>query len=169
MINREDSSSGSESLLSDNVRFSEPSSSLQEKAEKTVNEDKEAAVRLVNEVEKTRVKALEEELEMLKARMQQSEELEKLLEHFACIICAEIIDEPMVLNCSHSMCKYCLLKWKKKQNRCPICREKIVYEVKNLLLRNFIDKTVEGMDDEFQANRRKLVSDRQTEIGIFAI
>ncbi|GFU46444.1 hypothetical protein TNCV_1280892 [Trichonephila clavipes] len=128
----EDSSSGSESLLSDNVRVSEPHLPFEEKAEKTVNEDKEAAVQLVNEVEKTRIKALEEELEMLKAqaRMQQSEELEKLLEHFACIICAEIIDEPMVLNCSHSMCKYCLLKWKKKQNRCPICREKIVYEVK---------------------------------------
>ncbi|GFU30794.1 hypothetical protein TNCV_2356601 [Trichonephila clavipes] len=61
-----DSSSGSESLLNDNVRFSEPHLPFEEKAEKTVNEDKEAAVRLVNEVEKTRVKALEEELEMLK-------------------------------------------------------------------------------------------------------
>ncbi|GFR32173.1 e3 ubiquitin-protein ligase rnf8 [Trichonephila clavata] len=166
-------SESSESLLNDNVRVSEshpPSEGkaiIAEKAEKTVNEDKEAVVRLAYEVEKARLKALEGELEMLKARArkQQSEEFEKLLEHFACIICAEIIDEPMVLNCSHSMCQYCLLKWKRKQNRCPICREKIVYEIKNLLIRNFIDKTIEGMDVEFQANRRKLVSERQKEIA----
>ncbi|GFY66636.1 hypothetical protein TNIN_4561 [Trichonephila inaurata madagascariensis] len=167
-----DSSSGSESLLNDNVRVFEPhlpfkeKAIIAEKAKKTVNEDKETAVRLACEVENSRLKALEEKLEMLKARTikQRSEELEKLLEHFACIICAEIMHEPMILNCSHSMCKYCLLKWKMKQNRCPICREKIVHETKNLLIRDFIDKTIEGMEGEFQANRRKLVFDRQISI-----
>ncbi|GFY66637.1 e3 ubiquitin-protein ligase rnf8 [Trichonephila inaurata madagascariensis] len=167
-----ESSSGSESLLNDNVRVFEPhlpfkeKAIIAEKAKKTVNEDKETAVRLACEVENSRLKALEEKLEMLKARTikQRSEELEKLLEHFACIICAEIMHEPMILNCSHSMCKYCLLKWKMKQNRCPICREKIVHETKNLLIRDFIDKTIEGMEGEFQANRRKLVFDRQISI-----
>ncbi|GFY54791.1 e3 ubiquitin-protein ligase rnf8 [Trichonephila inaurata madagascariensis] len=151
----------------------EPASSMAlipENAKKTVNEDKETAVRLACEVENSRLKALEEQLEMLKARTikQRSEELEKLLEHFACIICAEIMHEPMILNCSHSMCKYCLLKWKMKQNRCPICREKIVHETKNLLIRDFIDKTIEGMEGEFQANRRKLVFDRQISIASFS-
>ncbi|GFR25812.1 hypothetical protein TNCT_470771 [Trichonephila clavata] len=68
-------SESSESLLNDNVRVSEshpPSEGkaiIAEKSEKTVNEDKEAVVRLAYEVEKARLKALEGELEMLKKRM----------------------------------------------------------------------------------------------------
>ncbi|GFS85841.1 e3 ubiquitin-protein ligase rnf8 [Nephila pilipes] len=119
-----------------------------------------------DEIEKEKLDAVKRELEIVKAREKKNfeEGMERLLEHFSCIICAELIDEPMVLNCAHTMCQYCLLKWKKKQNRCPICREKIVTEIKNLLIRNFIDKTVDQMDAEYQANRKELVSSRRKEM-----
>lgn len=39
-----------------------------------------------------------------------------------CIICSEMFIEATVLNCSHTFCKYCITKWKKKKKDCPICR-----------------------------------------------
>ncbi|GFS85839.1 e3 ubiquitin-protein ligase rnf8 [Nephila pilipes] len=145
----------SESLLNDNVTVGEPHTFL---AKQTQMEQ--------DEIEKEKLDAVKRELEIVKAREKKNfeEGMERLLEHFSCIICAELIDEPMVLNCAHTMCQYCLLKWKKKQNRCPICREKIVTEIKNLLIRNFIDKTVDQMDAEYQANRKELVSSRRKEM-----
>lgn len=39
-----------------------------------------------------------------------------------CSICAELFVSAIVLNCSHTFCKYCITMWKKKKKDCPICR-----------------------------------------------
>lgn len=154
----------SESLLNDNVMVGEPHVPSTEQDQKMT--DEENAKRLAYEVQKAKLDALKKELEVVEAQARKNryEELEKVLENFTCIICVEVIDEPVVLNCSHTMCQYCLSKWKMKRKRCPICREKIVYEIKNLLIKNFIEKTIELMDAEYQASRKELVSKRQKEM-----
>ncbi|XP_042368150.1 nuclear factor 7, ovary-like [Plectropomus leopardus] len=45
---------------------------------------------------------------------------------FSCPICTEIFKNPVLLSCSHSFCKDCLLKWwsEKPYNECPLCKRR---------------------------------------------
>ncbi|XP_060731923.1 E3 ubiquitin-protein ligase TRIM35-like [Tachysurus vachellii] len=47
-------------------------------------------------------------------------------EDFSCSVCCEIFKDPVVLHCSHSVCKVCLQQfWETKGSReCPVCRTK---------------------------------------------
>lgn len=47
-------------------------------------------------------------------------------EDLSCPVCCEIFKEPVILACSHSICKGCLMTfWESKGSReCPICRRK---------------------------------------------
>ncbi|XP_058248615.1 zinc-binding protein A33-like isoform X1 [Hemibagrus wyckioides] len=47
-------------------------------------------------------------------------------EDFSCPVCCEIFKDPVVLPCSHSVCKVCLQQfWEAKESReCPVCRRK---------------------------------------------
>ncbi|XP_026999389.2 zinc-binding protein A33-like [Tachysurus fulvidraco] len=47
-------------------------------------------------------------------------------EDFSCPVCCEIFKDPVVLSCSHSVCKVCLQQiWETKGSReCPVCRTK---------------------------------------------
>ncbi|DAC80288.1 TPA_asm: oncoid [Bos-associated insect adintovirus] len=46
------------------------------------------------------------------------------MEHdIICSICLEIFILPVVLNCSHVFCNYCVCKWRKSSNTCPLCRQ----------------------------------------------
>ncbi|KAG7331555.1 hypothetical protein KOW79_005524 [Hemibagrus wyckioides] len=49
-----------------------------------------------------------------------------LEEDFSCPVCCEIFKDPVVLSCSHSVCKGCLQQfWEAKGSReCPVCRRK---------------------------------------------
>ncbi|XP_050962578.1 nuclear factor 7, brain-like [Labeo rohita] len=45
---------------------------------------------------------------------------------FSCPVCIEIFKDPVVLSCSHSVCKECLQKfWRTKETQeCPVCRRR---------------------------------------------
>ncbi|XP_028848267.1 zinc-binding protein A33-like [Denticeps clupeoides] len=47
-------------------------------------------------------------------------------EDFSCPVCCEIFKDPLLLSCSHSVCKVCLQKfWESKGSReCPVCRRR---------------------------------------------
>lgn len=57
-----------------------------------------------------------------------------------CSICSEMFIKATTLNCSHTFCKYCIEKWKKTENICPICRTKITSMNATLVLDNVIEK-----------------------------
>lgn len=46
-------------------------------------------------------------------------------EDFSCPVCCDIFKEPVILPCSHSVCKGCVQQfWETKEYReCPICRK----------------------------------------------
>jgi len=48
--------------------------------------------------------------------------------HLFCTICQEVFEDPKRTNCGHTFCLNCLLEWNKKNNQCPICRQKINVE-----------------------------------------
>ena len=51
-----------------------------------------------------------------------------------CVICFEPIKSCTIykLECSHQFHNKCILKWKKINNTCPICRKKIIIKKNNL-------------------------------------
>ncbi|XP_060784637.1 E3 ubiquitin-protein ligase TRIM39-like [Neoarius graeffei] len=64
-------------------------------------------------------------------------------EDFSCPVCGEIFKDPVVLHCSHSVCKVCLHQfWETKGSReCPVCRRQSpVHEPPiNLALKNLCE------------------------------
>uniref|UniRef100_A0AAY4BI80 Zinc-binding protein A33-like n=1 Tax=Denticeps clupeoides TaxID=299321 RepID=A0AAY4BI80_9TELE len=64
-------------------------------------------------------------------------------EDLSCPVCCEIFKDPLVLSCSHSVCKVCLQKcWESKGSReCPVCRRRTSKEDPplNLALKNLCE------------------------------
>ncbi|XP_051988930.1 nuclear factor 7, ovary-like isoform X3 [Xyrauchen texanus] len=65
------------------------------------------------------------------------------VEDLSCPVCCEIYKDPVVLSCSHSLCKECLQQfWKTKRTQeCPICRRRSSRDKPphNLVLKNLCD------------------------------
>ena len=51
-----------------------------------------------------------------------------------CIICSNQMNNPITIQCGHSFCRECTIKWKFKYHHehCPICRQKINKKVPNV-------------------------------------
>uniref|UniRef100_A0A6C0LII9 RING-type domain-containing protein n=1 Tax=viral metagenome TaxID=1070528 RepID=A0A6C0LII9_9ZZZZ len=50
-----------------------------------------------------------------------------------CVICKDSYTEeklPFELDCNHQFCKFCVLDFFKRDNRCPLCRQEYVLTVK---------------------------------------
>ncbi|XP_060799442.1 E3 ubiquitin-protein ligase TRIM35-like [Neoarius graeffei] len=62
---------------------------------------------------------------------------------FSCPICCEIFKDPVLLHCSHGVCKVCLQQfWETKGSReCPLCRRQssVKYPPINLALKNMCE------------------------------
>ncbi|XP_062391193.1 nuclear factor 7, brain-like [Sardina pilchardus] len=70
----------------------------------------------------------------------------RLEEDLSCPVCTEIYKDPVVLTCTHSICKACLQQfWNTKGSReCPICRRPSKEEPPlNLVLRNLCETYVQ--------------------------
>ncbi|KAI5609364.1 tripartite motif-containing protein 35-like [Silurus asotus] len=71
---------------------------------------------------------------------------------FSCPVCCEIFKDPVLLRCSHSVCKVCLQQfWRVKGSTdCPVCRRKLPMEKPpiNLALKNlcetFLQESIQG-------------------------
>ncbi|XP_062391030.1 zinc-binding protein A33-like [Sardina pilchardus] len=74
----------------------------------------------------------------------------KLEEDLCCPVCTEIYKDPVLLSCSHSLCKVCLQTfWKTKGSReCPVCRRKSSkqFPPPNLALRNLCETYLQESD-----------------------
>lgn len=67
-------------------------------------------------------------------------------EDLSCPLCCDIFVEPVVLSCSHSMCKACLLSFWSSRNddefrECPVCRRRSSksHPPSNLVLKNLCE------------------------------
>ncbi|XP_051988934.1 nuclear factor 7, ovary-like [Xyrauchen texanus] len=81
------------------------------------------------------------------------------VEDLSCPVCCDIYKDPVLLSCSHSLCKECLQQfWKTKRTQeCPICRISSKYEPPcNLALRNLCDLFVKERKDFCVLHREKL-------------
>ncbi|XP_030639449.1 tripartite motif-containing protein 35-like [Chanos chanos] len=69
-------------------------------------------------------------------------------EDFSCPVCFDIFKNPLVLSCSHSVCKNCLQQfWEKKGTQeCPVCRRRSSKSepTANLVLKNLCEAFLAG-------------------------
>lgn len=48
--------------------------------------------------------------------------LSNVSKYLYCVICRDIFDDPVRLQCGHTFCKRCIVEWAKMKSGCPICR-----------------------------------------------
>lgn len=86
--------------------------------------------------------------------------LEIIDEELSCSICYELFVNATILNCSHTFCKYCIDQWRKTNNACPICRERITTQLKNGVVDSYIEKYLSTANEESKMHRKSVVEGR---------
>ncbi|KAK2168241.1 hypothetical protein LSH36_19g10003 [Paralvinella palmiformis] len=90
--------------------------------------------------------------------------LETVVEsEFVCAICSELFIQATSLNCSHSFCRLCIDKWLTQKNECPACRQTVTSRVRSIVLDNYINRLMEILSDQTQAQRKISLVERQNE------
>ncbi|XP_062380688.1 E3 ubiquitin-protein ligase TRIM35-like [Sardina pilchardus] len=97
----------------------------------------------------------------------------KLEEDFCCPVCCDIYKDPVILTCSHSVCKACLQQfWESKGHReCPYCRRKCskhIYQP-NLALRNLCETFLQERSQRSSAGLEVLCSLHSEKLKLFCL
>ena len=65
------------------------------------------------------------------------------------------------LNCSHTYCKHCIVRWLHNHNDCPQCRGKVTTQTRSLVLDNYIEQAVKALGEEAKKKREQIVKERK--------
>ncbi|KAI4895214.1 hypothetical protein NFI96_030166 [Prochilodus magdalenae] len=94
-------------------------------------------------------------------------------EDLICCVCSEIFRDPVVLSCSHSVCKSCLQEfWETKESReCPVCRRRSSREDPplNLVLKNVCESFLESRSQRSSAGSEVLCSLHNEKLKLFCL
>ncbi|XP_062390983.1 E3 ubiquitin-protein ligase TRIM35-like isoform X1 [Sardina pilchardus] len=94
-------------------------------------------------------------------------------EDYCCPVCCDIYKDPVLLSCSHSVCKACLQKfWKIKGSReCPVCRRKSSRDLlpPNLALRNLCEAFLQERSQRASAGSEVLCSLHSEKLKLFCL
>ena len=81
-----------------------------------------------------------------------------------CSVCSEVLMDATAINCGHTFCKYCIVKWKRQKPNCPVCRKAIFFSSALKMIDQFIDKMYQRFVSETgQAARTHLREERRNE------
>ena len=73
-----------------------------------------------------------------------------------CLICLDLLCEPITTNCGHSFCKYCFISYLKSNNNCPVCRKQLYIENTNSLSKNILlSEIAKSKNPELYEERKK--------------
>ncbi|XP_028848203.1 zinc-binding protein A33-like [Denticeps clupeoides] len=94
-------------------------------------------------------------------------------EDLSCPVCCEIFKDPLILSCSHSICKVCLQKfWESKGSReCPVCRRSSSKELPpvNLALKNLCESFSVEKIQRSSAGSEVLCSQHGEKLKLFCL
>ncbi|KAL6483743.1 hypothetical protein MHYP_G00086150 [Metynnis hypsauchen] len=92
-------------------------------------------------------------------------------EELSCPVCCDIFRDPVLLSCSHSLCKTCLHKlWETKGSRkCPLCRRRFTREFPpcNLVLKNLCEAFLESRSQRSSAGSEGLCIVHNEKLKLF--
>ncbi|XP_036417079.1 nuclear factor 7, brain-like [Colossoma macropomum] len=94
-------------------------------------------------------------------------------EDFSCPVCCEIFRDPVILSCSHSVCKTCVQQfWETKGSQeCPVCRRRSSKEEPpfNLALRNLCESFLESRSQRSSAGSEVLCILHNEKLKLFCL
>ncbi|KAI4893102.1 hypothetical protein NFI96_025814 [Prochilodus magdalenae] len=94
-------------------------------------------------------------------------------EDLSCPVCCEIFKDPVILHCSHSVCKDCLQKfWETKRSReCPVCRRRSSIETPptNLALKNLCEGFLQERGQRASAGPEHICSEHSEKLRLFCL
>ncbi|XP_073691423.1 E3 ubiquitin-protein ligase TRIM35-like [Garra rufa] len=92
---------------------------------------------------------------------------------FSCPVCQEIFKNPVVLSCSHSVCKECLQQfWRtKKTQECPVCRRRSSREKPptNLVLKNLCESFLKERNERRSSGSEEICSLHSEKLKLFCL
>ncbi|KAL7859087.1 hypothetical protein SRHO_G00142340 [Serrasalmus rhombeus] len=94
-------------------------------------------------------------------------------EQLSCPVCSDIFRDPVLLSCSHSVCKTCLQKfWEAKGSReCPVCRRRSSKDPPpcNLILKNLCEAFLESRSQRSSVGSEGLCVLHNEELKLFCL
>ncbi|XP_060731900.1 zinc-binding protein A33-like [Tachysurus vachellii] len=94
-------------------------------------------------------------------------------EDFSCPVCCDIFKDPVVLHCSHSVCKVCLQQfWETKGSReCPVCRRKSSMNDPplNLVLKNLCETFLQERNQRPSSGSETVCSLHSEKLKLFCL
>ncbi|XP_071380845.1 E3 ubiquitin-protein ligase TRIM39-like [Centroberyx affinis] len=93
-------------------------------------------------------------------------------EDFSCPVCHDIFKDPVLLSCSHSLCKACLQSWwtEKQIHECPVCKRiSSSYPAHNLALKNLCEAFLLERDQRASAGSELLCSLHSEKLKLFCL
>ncbi|XP_030639568.1 tripartite motif-containing protein 35-like isoform X2 [Chanos chanos] len=94
-------------------------------------------------------------------------------EDFSCPVCCEVFKDPVLLSCSHSVCKVCLQQfWKNKTSKeCPVCRRRSSKSNPplNLVLKNLCEAFLQGKFGKTSSGSEELCGLHSEKLKLFCL
>uniref|UniRef100_A0A8C1S195 Uncharacterized protein n=1 Tax=Cyprinus carpio TaxID=7962 RepID=A0A8C1S195_CYPCA len=92
---------------------------------------------------------------------------------YNCPVCFEIFKTPVLLSCSHSVCKECLQQfWRtKKTQECPVCRRRFSKEFPpvNLALQNLCESFLKERNERRSSGSEEICSLHSEKLKLFCL
>ncbi|XP_026100092.1 nuclear factor 7, brain-like [Carassius auratus] len=92
---------------------------------------------------------------------------------FSCPVCIEIFKDPVVLSCSHSVCKECLQQsWRTKETQeCPVCRRRSSRDDPpcNRVLKNLCESLLKEKKERHSSESEELCSLHSEKLKLFCL
>ncbi|XP_050959870.1 nuclear factor 7, brain-like [Labeo rohita] len=92
---------------------------------------------------------------------------------YNCPVCCEIFKNPVLLSCSHSVCKECLQQfWRtKKTQECPVCRRRSSRDNPpvNLALQNLCESFLEERNESRSSGSEEICSLHREKLKLFCL
>ncbi|XP_051742775.1 zinc-binding protein A33-like [Ctenopharyngodon idella] len=92
---------------------------------------------------------------------------------FSCPVCHEIFKDPVILSCSHSVCKECLQQfWRTKETQeCPVCRRRSSKSDPpcNLVLKNLCESFLKERNERHSSGSEEICSLHSEKLKLFCL
>ncbi|KAI2667075.1 E3 ubiquitin-protein ligase TRIM35 [Labeo rohita] len=92
---------------------------------------------------------------------------------FSCPVCRDVFKDPVVLSCSHSVCKECLQQfWRIKETQeCPVCRSRSSEHrpTCNLVLKNLCESFLKQIKERRLSGSEEICSLHSEELKLFCL